>query len=141
MSPESWFTDEYCASVSTKPHSGNIRGGAVGTRIADEAHEVRDDEPVAEAGEALVVLEVDPEQREADDGELREPVRVGGQRDHQRRAVDEALDRRLEERAELLLRAKDPLTVREGDGDVAVRCPARHLVRHVEAHPDRELEG
>ncbi len=30
MKPLSWLTDEYCASVSTKPHSGNIRGGAVG---------------------------------------------------------------------------------------------------------------
>ena len=32
MRPLSWFTDENWPSVSTKPHSGNIRGGAVGTR-------------------------------------------------------------------------------------------------------------
>ena len=31
--PLSWLIDEYWASVSTKPHSGNIRGGAVGTRM------------------------------------------------------------------------------------------------------------
>ena len=30
--PLSWFTDAYSASVSEKPHSGNIRGGAVGIR-------------------------------------------------------------------------------------------------------------
>ena len=30
--PLSWLTPEYCASVSTKPQLGNIRGGAVGTR-------------------------------------------------------------------------------------------------------------
>ena len=33
MTPLSWLTDEYCARVSTKPHSGNIRGGAVGTKM------------------------------------------------------------------------------------------------------------
>src|SRR4026209_575549 len=32
MRPLEWFTDEYCPSVSTKPHSGNIRGGAVGMK-------------------------------------------------------------------------------------------------------------
>src|SRR5437879_2100555 len=31
--PLSWFNEEYCASVSMKPHSGNIRGGAVGTTM------------------------------------------------------------------------------------------------------------
>ena len=30
ISPLSWLSDEYCPRVSTKPHSGNIRGGAVG---------------------------------------------------------------------------------------------------------------
>ena len=30
--PLSWLIDENWPSVSTKPHSGNIRGGAVGTR-------------------------------------------------------------------------------------------------------------
>ena len=33
MSPLSWLIDEYWLSVSTNPHSGNIRGGAVGTRM------------------------------------------------------------------------------------------------------------
>ena len=33
MRPLSWLMDEYWPSVSTKPHSGNIRGGAVGTRM------------------------------------------------------------------------------------------------------------
>jgi hypothetical protein len=33
MSPLSWLIDEYWARVSTKPHSGNMRGGAVGTRM------------------------------------------------------------------------------------------------------------
>ena len=28
--PLSWFSDAYSASVSEKPHSGNILGGAVG---------------------------------------------------------------------------------------------------------------
>ena len=28
--PLSWLTDAYSASVSVNPHSGNIRGGAVG---------------------------------------------------------------------------------------------------------------
>ena len=32
MSPLPWFTADECASVSTKPCSGNIRGGAVGMR-------------------------------------------------------------------------------------------------------------
>ena len=92
-------------------------------------------------GESLVVLEVDPEERRADDGELGEPVRVRRQHDHDRRAVDEALDGRLEERAERLLLAEDPLAVVEGVRDAAVRCASRDLVRHVEAHPDNELEG
>jgi hypothetical protein len=30
--PLSWLIDEYWESVSTKPHSGNMRGGAVGMR-------------------------------------------------------------------------------------------------------------
>ena len=33
ISPLSWLTDEYCESVSMKPHSGNILGGAVGMRM------------------------------------------------------------------------------------------------------------
>ena len=100
--PLSWLIDEYWQSVSTKPHSGNIRGGAVGHEdVADEADEVRGDQPVAEAREALVVPEVDPQQRRTHDGELRKPVRVRRQRDHDRRGVDDALDRRLEERAEV----------------------------------------
>ena len=93
------------------------------------------------AGEALVVLEVDPEERRADDCELREPVRVRRQQDHERRPVDESLDRGLEERAERLLLTEDPLAVLERVRDAAIGRAARDLVRDVEADPDHELEG
>ena len=93
-SPDSWLRLECCASVSTNPHSGNSRGGAVGTSdVTDEADQVRSDQPVAEAGELLVMPEVDPEQREADDGELGEPVRVRRRGDQDRRRVDDPLQR------------------------------------------------
>ena len=91
--------------------------------------------------EPLVVAEVHPEEGDADDRELREPVRVRRQRHHDRRRVDDALDSRLEERAELPLLAQDPLAVLECVCDATVGCTAHDLVRDVEAHPDGELEG
>ena len=50
MSPVPWFSAADSASESTKPHSGNIRGGAVGmSDVADEPDQVRGDQPVADA--------------------------------------------------------------------------------------------
>ena len=55
--------------------------------------------------------------------------------------VDDALDGRLEERAECLLCAENPLAVLECVRDAAVGRAARDLVGDVEADPDDELEG
>ena len=85
------------ASVSVKPASGNIRGGAVGmSDVADEPDQVRDDQRVPEAEEALVRAEVDPEQRDADDRELREPVRVRGRLDEEADDARRLLERQLD---------------------------------------------
>ena len=109
--------------------------------VADEADEVRDDQPVAEPGEALVVLEVDPEERRADDGELGQPVRVRGQHDEHRRpstkrwtAGSKSAPSRL-----LLRRIHSPFW--KASATLAVRRAARDLVGDVEADPDHELEG
>ena len=88
--------------------------------VADEPDQVRDDQPVPEAGEALVVLEVHPQERDTDDRELREPVRVRGERDEDRGRVDDTLDGRLEERTQVVLGAEDGLAVLEGVRDAAV---------------------
>jgi hypothetical protein len=109
--------------------------------VADEADEVRDDEPVSEGGELLVVAEVHPEQRCADHGELRKPVGERRQRDENRRRVDDALDGGLEKRPELALRVEYPLAILECVRDAAVCGAARELIGDVEPHPDHELEG
>ena len=108
--------------------------------VADEPDEVRDDQRVPEADEALVGTEVDVEQRDPDDGELREPVGVGRRLDQERGALDEVLQRQLDHRVEVALALDDPLAVREGAADALVCRAARHLVDDVEADPDRELE-
>ena len=69
--------DERVTESPLREHARGCRGHQ---DIAEEAHEIRSDEPVAEVGEPLVVPEVNPEQRDPDDGELREPVRIGGWR-------------------------------------------------------------
>ena len=130
---------EYCASVSMT--SGNIRGGAVGGGdVADEADEVRDDEPIAEAGNPLVAAESDPEQRRrpttANCSQYVNEVSVTRIDD-----VSTTLDGRLEERPSPRS-VRRPLAVLESVGE-ALRsgCAAGNLVHDVEPHPDDDLEG
>jgi hypothetical protein len=86
-------------------------------------------------------LEVDPDQRDPDDCELREPVGERRCLDQQPGALDGPLQRQLEHRAERALEVDDPLPVRERRSHaVAVGDAARQLVRDVEADPERELE-
>ena len=89
----------------------------------------------------VVRLEVDPDQRDPDHGELRQPVRERGRLDQERGALDRVLQRQLQHRAEAALELDDPLAVRERRRDAAVvRETARQLVGDVEADPERELE-
>ena len=108
--------------------------------VTDEADHVRHDQPVAEAREPLVVPEVDPEQRGADDDELGEPVRVGRRLDQELGRVDEALDRRLEQRSRPLLDPDHVQPVPERRRDVPVGQAAGDLVDDVEAEPEGDLE-
>ena len=77
----------------------------------------------------------------ADDRELRQPVRVGGRLDEQRRALDEVLEGQLDHRAETALEVDDPLAVREGAADAVVGGAASDLVDGVKADPDHKLEA
>ena len=127
--------------VAESPLREHARGCRRHQDVAEEAHEIRADEPVAEVGEPLVVPEVDPEQRDPDDGELREPVRVGGGDDEKLRLLDEVLDTGLDERLELVLGLDHERAVPERLGDATVRSTARRLVDGVEAEPQRDLQG
>ena len=96
----------------------------------------------AEAQKPLVSAEVDPEQRDADDRELREPVRPRRRLDQERRPLDRALESQLHHRVQLALDVDDPAAVRERLGRAAVvGDAARRLVGEVEADPDRELKA
>src|SRR4029450_7584945 len=92
-------------------------------------------------GEALVVAEVDPEQRQPDDHELREPVRIRRREDQETRALNEVLHPRLDQRPELVLGLSDERAAPERLGDAAVRSASGHLIGGVETEPDRELKG
>ncbi len=142
MRPLSWLIDENCRKrVDEAPFGEHPRRRGRHEDVADEPHEVRGDEPVPESGKPLVVAEIDPEKRDADYGELREPVREGGERYEDRRGVDDPLDGGLEERTQFALLSQHPFAVLEGARDAPVRRAARHLVDDVEAHPDDELEA
>ena len=65
--------------------------------VADEADHVREQDRVPEAREGVVAAEVDPEHGQADDGELRVPVRPRDGRPEQVPLVDEVLERQLVE--------------------------------------------
>ena len=86
-------------------------------------------------------VEVDPGQRDPDDGELGEPVRERGRLDQERRALDDVLQRQLDHRAEAALEVDDPGAVRErGRVALAVGDAAGELVGEVERDPEAELE-
>src|SRR6185503_12278608 len=55
--------------------------------------------------------------------------------------LDEALDGRLDQRVEAILRLDHEGAVPERLGDLPVRGAAHHLIDGVEAEPHRELEG
>ena len=110
--------------------------------VADEPDQVPEDQRVAEAREAVVRLEVDPEQRDPDDRELREPVRDRGRLDQEAGALDErAAASARTSSARLRWKSMIHCAVRERVRDAAaVGEPARALVGEVEADPERELE-
>ena len=85
--------------------------------VAEEADQVPEDQRVPEGVEALVVLEIDPGERETDDRELREPVRDRGRLDQEAGALDDSLQRQLDHRVEAALELDDPLAVRERGRD------------------------
>ncbi len=108
--------------------------------VHDQAEHVREDQPVPEVGEALVVPEVDPEQRCRDHGELRQPVRVRRGGDEHARALDEILHGRLDEHPQPVLGLDDQRAVPERLADSAVGDAPRRLIRHVKAQPYRDLD-
>ena len=90
--------------------------------------------------ELLVAAQVDPEHREAEDRELREPVRPRDGRLEQVPLVDEVLERQLVEPVrDPRLEMNDVVAVRERLRGVAVGDPARELIEDGEAEPDRQL--
>jgi len=88
---------------------------------------------------AVVALEVDPEERDPEDGELGVPVRPRRERGQHLRAVDESLQGQLEERVRVALDADHLQAVLECAWRVPVGDPAGDLVRSQETEPDREL--
>ena len=135
----SWLIPKL-ASVSTKPSSGNILGGAVGMSTKPTS-------PITFASssvfrkrhEAVVPAQVDPEQDEPEDRELRVPVGQGRRLAQQSRRRDEALDRELPEARQPMLDVGHAQAVLERLERVAVGDTTRVAVRVEEPEPDRQL--
>ena len=87
-----------------------------------------------------MTAEVNPEQGNADDGELRKPIGVCRQVDQQVVRFDDALERRLDERVQALLGRDDPPAVGECLRHVLIGVPTNDLVHDVEPQPDCDLE-
>ena len=143
MSPLPWFSPPMSPSVSAKPKVGNMRGGAVGMSTYPSS-------PITFASRivfrnwanALVPAQVDPEQRQADDGELRVPVGPRHGELERVRRRGEVLERKLEEVVRVRpLPADDAEPVRERPAVVVPGHPACDLVDAEEAEPDRQLEA
>src|SRR5207302_10687568 len=103
------------------------------------ADRVREQDPVAEGVEPVMSPDVDPEEGQADDRELRQPVRPRDGSHEDARGRRDVLERELEEVAHPLLQADDAPPVLESRRRVAIGDPACKLVRQQEAEPDRQL--
>src|SRR5262249_40624695 len=82
----------------------------------------------------------DPEQREADDGELGVPVRPRRRGREEVRRAREALERELVERVRATLEVDHAQAVGEGSSRAVVGDAAGDLVEGEEAEPDGDLE-
>ena len=125
---------------STKP-SPSSRGGAVGiSDVAEQADHVREQQRVAEAREVVVPAQVEPEQREREDGELGGPVRpVRERREPVAAARRTAGASARRAGREVRLEVDDLEAVRERLLGMPVGDAARELVGEQEAEPDRDL--
>ena len=108
--------------------------------VAEQPDHVREQDRVAERDELLVAPQVDPEHREAEDRELRQPVRPRDGGLEQVPLVDEVLERQLVQPVrDPRLQMNDVVAVRERLRGVAVGEPACELIEDGEAEPDRQL--
>ena len=108
---------------------------------AEEPDEVGEQDRVAEAAEAFVPAEVDPEQRQADHGELRVPVCPRRSGYEQRGGVGHALHGQLKEvMRHPLLERDHTQPVPESLARGCVREVPDREVREVEPEPDDELD-
>ena len=109
--------------------------------VADEADHVRGEEPVPHARERLVSEEIDPEQRDPDDRELREPVRPVERVEENAAGMDrDPLQVGLDQRVERPLDVDDGLPVAESLRRASIGDAASDLVDPEEPEPDAELE-
>ena len=110
---------------------------------ADQADDVGEHQPVTETRERLGLPEIDPEQGESEDDELRKPIGRSCEVDEQARGEEKLLQALLEERVHVILEGDYVACVfprHRSDGSTVIGDTPRQPVHEDEPQPERDLK-